>query len=241
WSNISKVTLIGGFNGAGCDTADADLPDHKGCQARLFPSGTNTINWTRDATAATSLSTATSTVMVVEAGSEWGVQKATITAGNNGGAGANATNEYNGATIASVARANTWVWGTGTTDGSGIGDNSEAVLITLGDGVNKNSFENRLSAGVEVANSALNFDVWAMTHPFLAVDYQFKAEGAPTNDSGAQTRDVTVAAATTANARFALGYNGMNAATNDTNYPRPMFFTRYTSNTNVRMERQRWG
>ena len=38
--------LVGGANGAGCDTTDANA-EHKNCHVRLWPSGTNTINWSR--------------------------------------------------------------------------------------------------------------------------------------------------------------------------------------------------
>ncbi|MCP4658423.1 MAG: DUF11 domain-containing protein, partial [bacterium] len=146
WPDINQVMLMGGFNGAGCNTAEAGAANTKVCHARIYPSGGNQINWTRDAGGAT-LSQASSTVMVVEWGSAWTVQRAQVT-GNNGGDGVDAVGEYNTAAIAGVARANTWVWGTGHTDDQGIGDAAEAVVLTLGDGVTQNATETQVAAGI---------------------------------------------------------------------------------------------
>ncbi|MDY6955247.1 MAG: hypothetical protein SWE60_27405, partial [Thermodesulfobacteriota bacterium] len=231
WSDIDQVMLMGGFNGAGCNTSQASTSNTKVCQARIWPSGTNTINWSRDNGGAT-LSTATSTVMVLEWGSDWTVQRVNVT-GNNGGDGANATGEYNTGSISSVARANTWVWGTGHTNDQGIGDAAEGVLITLGDGVTQSTNETTVAVGMEYNNNAVDFEVYALTHDDLAVDYRFKADG----HSGNLTVDVTVDSATSN--RMALAYNGCNG--NGNAYPRPMFSARYTGNTTVRLERRRTG
>jgi uncharacterized repeat protein (TIGR01451 family) len=233
WSDINQVMLMGGFNGAGCDTTEGNAANTKVCHVRIWPSGTNTINWTRDAGGAT-LSAATSTVMVLEWGSNWNVQRVNVT-GNNGGDGADATTEYNTSAITQVARANTWVWGTGHTNDNGIGDASEGVLITLGDGVNQNADETSVAVGIEYNNNAVNFEVYALTHTDLAVNYVKQPDG----NQNALTVDVAVSAATDAIARMALVSNGCNNTNN--NYPRPMFSARYTSNTNVRLERRRSG
>ncbi len=82
------MQLIGGFNGAGCETAEPDNGATKVCHARIFPSNPDQINWTRDPNGVT-LSTATSTVMVVEWGSDWDVHRVRVQ-GNNGGDGADA-------------------------------------------------------------------------------------------------------------------------------------------------------
>jgi hypothetical protein len=113
WSDINDVVLFGGFNGAGCTTADPDPGDIGNCQTRLYPTGTNTINWTRDAANVNDVLTdATSTVMVVEWGSSWTVQHVYVT-GSAGGDKIDELGEYNTAAISPVARDNTWVWGTG--------------------------------------------------------------------------------------------------------------------------------
>ncbi len=231
WTDLGQVLLMGGFNGAGCDTAETAEASTKVCHARLFPSGTDQINWTRDAGGA-ALSAATSTVMVVEWGTEWTVQRARVQ-GAGGGDGADAVGEYNTAAISPVTRINTWVWGTGHTDDNGIGDAAEAVLVTLGDGVNRNVTESLVAAGIEYAANAVDFEVWALSHPDLAVDYRFKLDG----DGGSETVDVAVTAAT--QNRMALAYNGQNGT--GTAYPRPMFSARYVNDTAVRLERRRSG
>lgn len=68
WGTLARVVLFGGANGAGCVTADVTVVDHESCHVRLFPSGTNTINWLRQNADA---DVTTSTVMSVEFGSAW--------------------------------------------------------------------------------------------------------------------------------------------------------------------------
>ncbi len=229
WTTLGQVMLVGGFNGAGCETAETSASNHPVCWTRLFPSGASTVNWTRSGT--TSLNPATSTVMVLEWGTDWTVQRANVT-GSSGGNGADATTEYNTAAIAPVARASTWVWGTGHTANNGIGNGAEGVLVTLGDGVNTNATETTVAIGKEYTG-AMDFEVWALTHPGLAVDQRFLADG----NSGSTTVDVTVDAATAS--RMALSYNGQNGT--GTAFPRPMLSARYLDDTTVRLERRRTG
>ena len=231
WSDLSQVLLMGGFNGAGCRTAQAANSSTKVCHARIFPSGSDQINWTRDPNDV-ALTTATSTVMALEWGSEWTVQRVRVQ-GNNGGDGANAVGEYNTAAIAPVARANTWVWGTGHTAVEGIGEAAEGSLITLGDGVNELATESLVAVANEYALLSTDFEVSALTHPDLAVDQVFKVDG----NVNSLTVDVAVAAAGAQ--RMALSYNGQNGTGNA--YPRPMFSARYTAATTVRLERRRSG
>jgi hypothetical protein len=133
-----------------------------------------------------------------------------------------------------VARDHTWVWGTGNTADTEIGRGAEAVVLTLGDGVNQNAYESLLAAGAEY-NYARRFTVYALTHPDILVDYRFKTDG----DSGDLTRDVTVDNASACSQRFAVSYNSSNAETND--YPRPIWSARYNSATAVRLQRRRSG
>ncbi len=231
WSDINQVMLMGGFNGAGCNTGDGDVADTKVCHARLWPSGAAAINWSRNNNGVT-LSTATSTVMVVEWGSEWNVQSVRVQ-GSNGGDGVNTAGEYNTAAIAPVTRAQTWVWGTGHTDDNGLGDASEGVVVTLGNGVAQNGTEATVAVATEYGGTAVDFQVWALQHPDLAVDQVFKADG----DTGSLTVDVAVASAT-AN-RMALSYNTQNGT--GTAYPRPFFSARYLADDTVRLERRRSG
>ncbi len=231
WTDINQVMLMGGFNGAGCYSDETTDRDHPVCHARLSPSGSDQINWTRDDTEA-NLTTATSTVMVVEWGSEWTVQRVRVT-GTNGGNGLNATGEYNTGAISPVARANTWVWGAGHADGDGIGNQAEGVVIALGDGVNQNATESQVAVGTEIGGTGVDFEVWALTHPSLTVDHRFKTDG----DSGNLVVDVPVGSA--GPERMGLVYNGQ-AGTSD-NYPRPIFSARYLNDSLVRLERRRSG
>ncbi len=231
WSALSQVMLMGGFNGAGCSTSETTAGDSKVCHARIFPSGSDTINWTRDAGGAT-LSAATSTVMVLQWGSSWTVERARVQ-GTNGGNGLNAVGEYNTAAIGNVLRDQTWVWGTGHTDDNGVGDAAEGAIITLGNGVDQNATESTVAVGLEAAGNAVDFEVYALSHPDLAVDYRFKTDG----NTADVTVDVTVDSATSD--RMALSYNGSSSTNNA--YPRPMFSARYVGDTTVRLERRRTG
>lgn len=231
WVDIDQTMLLGGFNGAGCDTLEADRADTKVCHVRIFPSGSDQINWTRDAGGAT-LSDATSTVMVLEWGTGWTVQRQRVQ-GNNGADGAATTSAYNTATISSVARADTWVWGTGHTNQGSIGEAGEGVLLTLGDGVAQNAAETLLAAGIEYSGAAVDFEVYALTHPDLATDYTFKFDG----DSSALIVDVSTATADAQ--RMAFSTNGCNGTGNA--YPRPMFSARYFNDSTIRLERRRAG
>ena len=152
---------------------------------------------------------------------------------HRGGGGANGAGEYATSTaFPAVSRANTWVWGTGHTADNGIGDAAEGVLIALGSGFTQNATETTVSVGIETAE-AMDFEVWALTHPSLAVAHVFKADG----DAGANTVNVTVPYA--AGNRMAIGYNGQD--TTGTQYPRPMFSARYTSGSTVQLRRRRPG
>ncbi len=231
WSDINQVALIGGFNGAGCQTGESDQDDQANCHTRLFPSGSNTINWRRHADSVrNSLNTATSTVMVVEWDSDWTVQRANVT-GNNSGFGINATGEYNTAAITSVARDNTWVWGTGYGRHEEIRQTAEAAAITLGNGVTQNATESQVAVGLYRNDNGISFDVYIMTHPDLAVDYRFQPNIAETS-----TRDITVDAA--ASDRMGLSYNG-NSRDSDDRWPASMYSARYVNDTTVRLETQR--
>lgn len=232
WASPSQVVLFGGFNGSGCYTTESNQGRHHVCHARLFPTGVNTINWTRDSSGG-GLSDATSTVMVVEWGSEWTVQHVNVT-GNNGGDGANAASEYNTASIASVNRPETWVWGTGHTNDNGIGDAAEGVLLTLGTGVSTSSNETSVAAGIEYANSAIDFDIYTMSHPDLLTDYVFKIDG----DSGVVTYDATTSVESSA-ASMAFITNGSNGT--GTSFPRSLWSARYVANDTIRAERRRSG
>ncbi len=227
WSNSGQVLLMGGHAGGGCDTTLAQRGRHRVCHLRLVPSGSNTIQWSRQTISSW---TATSTVMAVEWGSAWTVQNVRVQ-GNNGGNGANTPGEYNTSTLTpSVVREDTWVWGSGFTNQRGAGETAEGCLVTLGNGVAQNSSENQVAVGVEYSDLEVDFQVYTMTHPDLAMDFEFKTDG----NSGDLTYDRTVDAA--GPVRMALAYNGLNSEDNE--YPASIFSARYTSDSSIRMERR---
>jgi uncharacterized repeat protein (TIGR01451 family) len=232
WADIDQVMLMGGYNGSGCTTTQTSTANSKVCHVRLFPSGNNTLEWTRN-NVGTTLTSSTSTVMVLEWGGEWNIQRASAT-GTAGGNGANASNEYNTAPITTVDRANTWVWGTGHTTDQGIGDASEGTLITLGNGVDQNASESTVAIGQEYSDTK-SYEVYTLSHPDLLVDYRFKTDG----DSTSLSVDQTIDSANDSTARMALVTNGCNGTGNA--YPRPMFSARYISDTSIRLERRRSG
>lgn len=235
WSNINQVMLMGGFNGAGCATAATATSDHQSCFVNVYPDGNDAIVWQRDDdNAPSALKDATSTVMVIQWGSEWTVQRRLVD-GTNGGSGNDDATEYSTAAINSVARDHTWVWGTGYSSVTSADGAAEGTLITLGNGGAQNTDETSVAVGTHVGGSARAFTVYALTHRDILVDYRFKALG----DGNASSVNVTVDSASTNPNRFALGYNSISGS--NTNYPRAIFSTRYTSATNVRMERRRTG
>ncbi len=229
WSDINQVVLFGGYRGGGVEMSGTptNRKQGTGCYTRLYPSGSNTLNWTRDAGGETMFD-ATMTTFVVEWGSEWNIQRVNV-AGNNGGGGADVAGEYTTAAISPVARANTWVWGTGTRVDSGIGDCAEACLVTLGDGVLENATESTVAVGSEYTD-AYDFDVYTLTHVDLNVDHRFKADG----DSAVLDLPVTVDM-TSSGARFGWIYNGCSGT--GSHFPRPRMWARYTDDSTVTVSR----
>jgi len=228
WSDINDVVLFGGFHGGGAEfeaAADA-YNDGNAVQTRLYPSSTNTINWTRDSTE--DLTAVTLTTFVIEWGSEWTVQRINIS-GTNYGDGCNATGEYNAGSISSVVRDNTWVWGTGISTESGIGDSASGTIVTLGDGVTQNSSETSVSICGEYA-ATRNFDVYAMTHSSLTADYRFSADGNSTIVDLAVTVD-------SASNGYRFGWVTNGCAGSGTAHPRDRFWARYTADTTVTISR----
>lgn len=233
WTNASRVMVMGGVNGSGCSTSETSTGRYPTCHVLYRTTGLNTINWERSPSTA-DLSNATSTAMVVQWGSEWGVQRVDVS-GNSGGNGADNASEYDTAVINPVARDNTWVWGSGYTDDDGIGDGAEGSLITLGDGeASQNESESLISVGQEYTDQK-NYSVYALTHGSLAVDYRFKSDG----NSGDLIYTATVDTAEDATSRMALVSNGQNGT--GTAYPRPIFAARYSSSNQVELSRRRSG
>jgi hypothetical protein len=187
WSDASRVVLFGGYRGGGMLAPGANASDviqTAGC--RIYPSGSATINIERYASGAAKLRAATAIVYVVEWGLEWTVQRATVT-GTNTNATLGVLAAYSTAAIKSTPRANTFVWGCGYTDGSGPGDSAMGQVVTIGDGVNKNTNETTVAVGGATAITQRGFEVYVLTHAKLTAQQVFRAIGA----AGPQALTVT--------------------------------------------------
>ena len=229
WNDLSRVVLFGGYRGGGAAFSAASSSRNHSASVftRLSPSGSGTINWSRETAGETQID-AVMTTFVVEWGSEWSVQHVNV-AGNNGGNGADVTGEYTTAAISAVNRDNTWVWAAGTRSDAGIGDCAESCLVTLGDGVNQNVSESTVAVGSEYTD-AYDFDVYVLSHDGLQVDHRFKADA----DSAVLDLGVAVDSAS-AGARFGWVYNGVNGT--GTYHPRDIFWARYTDDNTITISR----
>jgi len=189
WTSIGQVGLYGGYYGGGVSTTSAVRDDHMTAWSRINPSGSNTVNYARQAGGGGSLSgTTTFSTYVVEWGSDWTIQRAVVS-GAAGGNGANQTSEYNTAAISPVARDSTFVLAYGHASDNGLGDGWEGAVWTLGDGVNQNATESSVAVGAEYVQ-ARTADVYVHTHPDLAVDHRFAPDGSIGRNSLAGTQTV---------------------------------------------------
>ena len=117
WSDLDQVALYGGPRGGGSSGSSGGAADHTSFCAKLTPSGTNAIAVARHGGGSSLLAT-TFTVYVVQWGSHHTLQRVNLT-GSAGGDGADATSEYDIATIDEVTRAHTWCWMSGWSDDNG--------------------------------------------------------------------------------------------------------------------------
>jgi len=191
--------------------------------------------------------TTTFSVYAVEWGSNWTIQHVTV-AGNNGGDGINNPSEYDTSRITRVARANTFVLASGISDSNRLGKGWEGTVFTLGNGVNQNATENRVAIGAELTANR-KAEVYVHTHPRLAVDYRFGADGSISTNAltGTQTVDSALAPETYAGGGVSrtVGWR-VPIFTNTSNgggkqYPRPNFWARHTGDTRVTWTRSRSG
>ncbi|NUQ36013.1 MAG: VCBS repeat-containing protein, partial [Planctomycetaceae bacterium] len=233
---LAQIVPIGGYRGGGAAFTE-DVPfDATGpamgqsILTKLTRSGTSTIGWKRDAGGST-LKAAVMTVFVIQWGFEWTVQSVNV-AGTNAGDGVDATGEYTTAAITSVVRADTWVWGCGFTTTSTAGNNAEACVVTLGDGVNENATETAVAVGCDEAAS-YDFQVYTMTQSRIAVDHAKLADG----NSTALTVGVTMGqSATTSTERMSVAYNTCDG-TSTTRQTRCRFRSNFTANDTITLTR----
>jgi hypothetical protein len=252
WSDINQVGLYGGIRGGGVETTTSVRNDHMTAWTRIFPSGAGTINLERTAGGGGNLSgTTTFTVFVVEWGAQWTIQRASIS-GTAGGNGVHLLGHYDTASIAPVARDNTFVLASGMSVDNGLGDGWEGQVFTLGDGVNQLAVETLVAAGGEFTD-ARSVEAYVHTHPSLAVDYRFGADGGTPGipsaalsgvaaidaAGGVENYDNSSPVRTTAGYRFTVVSNTSNGT--GTAYPRPMVWSRPTGPTTATWTRSRSG
>lgn len=165
WSG--RVVPIGGLFGGGMSSTETgnDRWPTVRCRVRLTSDGNIRIR--RWDNGLGTVQNADGMVYLVTWGANWTVQNAGISGGPIGGADLNITAEFLTVAITSVVRARTWFFATGITPNvnpSGI------VLATLGDGVNENTVESVVAAGVWAVDT-LEAECWVMTHSSLSVDW----------------------------------------------------------------------
>lgn len=245
WGDINQVVPFAGWRGGGIYSTSSTDVDNGHSAARFYPSSTATINIERDVNEDDNA--VSYVIYVVEWGSEWTVQRATIT-GTAGGIPVDATSEYDTGSITSVVRDNTWLWACGHATDDGIGDCWFASIWTLGDGVNQNANENTVAVGSRY-NDSRTTDIYTLTHADAAVDYRNASDEA----TSVLTVDATVDSLTDAgtydasstrpdhsgSTAFALVSNSCNGT--GAAFPRPFAHAFHTDDTSVLVHRTRTG
>ncbi len=193
-SYTSNTVPLGGHYGGGIDSAGSDANSYATTLGvKITKTGSNQLQFERYGAESRAPAAATITTYVTEWGSEWNVQDVNVT-GTNAGSGVDSTSEYNTASVSSVTRNNTFVWGAGYAYDDGLGDGALGQVVTLGDGVNLNATETSVAVGAEGAqiSPGRNFQVYVIEHPNLAVDYRFRVRGDQGAASGYQELTQTV-------------------------------------------------
>ena len=225
WDDLDQVAVYGGPGGGGATVASADQDHFASLYGKISPSGTDTITvkrWSNDR----ALKAATFTLYVVEWGSEHTIERVSVT-GSAGGAGADATSEYDTATIDSAARDQTWLWMSGWTKKHGAGDSFNGLVLALGDGVAQNAAETTVAVGAHFSTDK-DVLVTVHTHPTLAVDWRFKSSG----DSGVETHAVTVDATTESSLRWPIWTSTTDSSSMST-FEAGVFWAKHTASTTV--------
>ncbi|NOX23710.1 MAG: hypothetical protein GXP36_11565 [Actinobacteria bacterium] len=253
WTDINQVGIYGGVYGGGVTSNSFDRRDYSSSWARIWPSGTNTVNYQRLRSGRAPLRASVRfTTFIVEWGNEWNIQRVQVT-GNASGNGVNSVNEYNTAAINPVNRANTFITAAGTTNDSRLSRSWLANVWTLGDGVNMNAVENQVAVGSE-GRSDRSVEVYVHTNANLNVQYAFGADG--TTPSGISSRALdgyaTIAGPLgpesyggggglewTTGYRFSIASNS--SAQSNLEYPRPVVWSRITDAFRAGWSRSRSG
>ncbi len=240
WTDINQVGIYGGVYGGGVTSNSFDRRDYSSSWARIWPSGTNTVNYQRLRSGRAPLRASVRfTTYIVEWGNEWNIQRVQVT-GNASGNGVNSVNEYDTAAINSVNRANTFITAAGTTNDSRLSRSWLANVWTLGDGVNMNAVESQVAVGSE-GRSNRSVEVYVHTNDNLNVQYAFGADGSTPSgiSNGALDGYATIAGPLgpesygggggldwTTGYRFSIASNS--SAQSNLEYPRPVVWSRIT-------------
>jgi hypothetical protein len=188
WTNLDHVVTFGGFRGGGLSCGVAAAANQVfSLGVKVYPSGTNQLNFERFTPNPAQLLTCSVTTYVVEWGSEWTVDRVSVL-GTNSGATLSLAAHYSTATLTYPAvRANTWCWSTGWTDGLDCGSMALAQVATIGDGAAQLALETKAAVGCCQGLAARSVDVFVLQHAKLTTDWVFK-----TAAMGAGSMDLTV-------------------------------------------------
>ena len=238
WEDLAQVAVYGGPRGGGASVASADHKKWASLAARIVPSGDEDITLTR-LSQLQGLLEATFTLYVVEWGVEHSLQRVSVS-GTAGGSGASSTSHYNTASITEVDRDGSWVWASGYTASDNMDGSFFGQLSALGDGVNQSTTETSVAVGDQVGGVQREFSVLVHSHPSLAVDHVFLAQG----NNVPTTRDATVDAAvgtetyntgtptSTAGTRVGV-WTTSNTTTGMSGFAKVVYFPRFTASTTL--------
>ncbi len=192
WGNLAQVTPFGGYKGGGIATnALAANTKIQSLAVSIVPSLTNTLTFVRHGIAAINLVASKITTYVVEWGTEWTVQRATVAGTNTGATLDNVAHYSTQALGMAVPRASSWLWQCGYTNQINAGNMGIAQVATLGDGVTQLATEATVACGCCQALTTRSVVCYVMSHAKLATDWVFK-----TAAMGVGSKSLTVDAAT---------------------------------------------
>ena len=248
WSSLAQVGLYGGQHGGGVDATTADRRNHQAGWARIYPSGSNAVNFERQSGSGGTLAgTSRFTTYVVEWGSEWTIQRATVS-GSAAGATLQQLSHYDTASISPVARDETFVTANGRAASNRLSAGWEGQVFTLGNGVAQNPTESTVAVGARSSGGRVA-EVYVHTHSELVVDYRFGPDGSigRTALTGTVTVDPSIdletyvpgMVARTGESRFVVFTNS--SAGSGVAYPRSMVWARATGAAAVAWTRSRSG
>lgn len=177
WADIGQVVLFGGWRGGGAAVSAAGLTKYPSVLGRLYPSGDDVINLERweNTGAGSRVDAALFVVYAVEWGAAWEVQRVNVTGGNFGLG--TVVGEWNAATIVTTTRDETWIWGSGYTEGEVPGDGFTGAMLALGDGVAELADEVLVAVNYRLDPVSSSSEIWVLSHPQLAVDWTSQAGG----------------------------------------------------------------